>query len=148
MKKIEPFKISHAEVTVPGSKSYTHRMLIAAALSNGDCTINNPLRSEDTNCTMNALRQFGVPIEMQDDCCTISGRNGNLGATQNPLDLGNSGTSMRLLTAVAALGQGTHILTGSQRMQQRPIADLLAGAVGDSHDFHEFSVEKDRVSSW
>ena len=102
-------------------------MLIAAALSNGKCTIRNPLRSEDTDCTMNALKQFGIPIEVHSDSCTLSGRSGILGKTQKPLDLGNSGTSMRLLTAVAALGQGTHILTGTGRMQQRPIADLLAG---------------------
>jgi 3-phosphoshikimate 1-carboxyvinyltransferase len=129
MKEVKLIKIDQAEVTVPGSKSYTHRMLIAAALSNGNCTIKNPLRSEDTNCTMNALMQFGVAIEMRDDFCTISGRNGVLGATRKPLDLGNSGTSMRLLTAVAALGAGTHILTGTHRMQQRPINDLLNGLV-------------------
>ena len=127
MREVQPLKNDHAEVTVPGSKSYTHRLLIVAALSNGKCTIKNPLHSEDTLCTMNALRQLGVSIDIQDDYCTIFGRNGVLGATQEPLDLGNSGTSMRLLTAVAALGQGTHILTGTERMQQRPIADLLAG---------------------
>ena len=127
MREVKPIRIHQAEVAVPGSKSYTHRMLIAAALSNGNCIIKNPLRSEDTNCTMNALMQLGVPIERQDDYCTISGRNGVLGATRRPLDLGNSGTSMRLLTAVAALGKGTYILTGTERMQQRPIADLLAG---------------------
>ena len=127
MREVKPLKNCHAAVTVPGSKSYTHRMLIAAALSNGTCTIQNPLRSEDTLCTLDALKQLGVTIEEQGGCCTISGRSGILGATHKPLDLRNSGTSMRLLTAVAALGQGTHTLTGSERMQQRPIDDLLAG---------------------
>jgi 3-phosphoshikimate 1-carboxyvinyltransferase len=127
MRKIKPLKSCHADVTVPGSKSYTHRMLIAAALSNGNCSLNNLLLSEDTHCTMNALKQLGVRIELQTGRCTISGKSGALGATQKPIELGNSGTSMRLLTAVAALGKGTHILTGTERMQQRPIADLLAG---------------------
>ena len=127
MREVIPLKNSHAVVAVPGSKSYTHRMLIAAALSTGKSTIENPLLSDDTKCTMNALKQFGVQMEMQGAHCTIYGKNGVLGETQKPLDLSNSGTSMRLLTAVAALGKGTHILTGTARMQQRPIADLLAG---------------------
>jgi 3-phosphoshikimate 1-carboxyvinyltransferase len=109
MREITPLKLKFAEVAVPGSKSYTHRMLIAAALSNGQCTIHNPLESDDTNLTMAALRQLGVQIDKQVDRCV----------------LGNSGTSMRLLTAVAALAEGEHILTGTDRMQQRPLKDLM-----------------------
>lgn len=127
MIEVKPLKKKYAEVAVPGSKSYTHRMLIAAALSNGRCILNNPLESEDTNLTLQALQQLGVRIEKKPNACVVYGRNGILGVTQNPLDLGNSGTSMRLLTAVAALGKGTYILSGTQRMQQRPIMDLLDG---------------------
>ena len=127
MREVKPLTHNYAEVTVPGSKSYTHRMLIAAALSNGRSTINNPLESEDTNLTMDALKQLGVRIEKDANRCTVFGQNGILGASPKPLYLGNSGTSMRLLTAVAALGKGTHILTGTERMQQRPINDLIDG---------------------
>jgi 3-phosphoshikimate 1-carboxyvinyltransferase len=87
MREITPLKLKFAEVAVPGSKSYTHRMLIAAALSNGQCTIHNPLESDDTNLTMAALRQLGVQIDKQVDRCVVIGRNGMLGAAEKPLYL-------------------------------------------------------------
>lgn len=115
------------EITVPGSKSYTHRILIAAALSDGVCTIENCLKSEDTLFTMSALRQFGVRIDDCDDRIVVYGTNGILKPCSDPVYLGNSGTSMRLLTGVAALGDGMYTLTGTERMSERPIQDLLDG---------------------
>jgi len=115
------------EVAVPGSKSYTHRILIAAALSDGICTIHNALKSEDILLTLSALRQFGVRIEDCDDRLIVHGTNGVLKPCSDPVYLGNSGTSMRLLTGVAALGDGMYTLTGTERMLERPIQDLLDG---------------------
>ena len=125
MKKIEPHKINRCQVTVPGSKSYTHRMLIAAALSDGMCTIHNALFSEDTRFTIEALRQMDIQIDFHNDDVRIYGKGGQLGAGKAPIHLGNSGTSMRLLSAAAALGNGAYTLTGTARMQERPIKDLL-----------------------
>ena len=117
---------SHCEVTVPGSKSYTHRMLIAAALSDGECRIRNPLLSEDTLLTLQALRQMGIRIDdTAKDQIIVAGSSGRLKPCAVRIFLGNSGTSMRLLTAVAALGQGTFTLTGTDRMAERPIQDLI-----------------------
>ena len=117
---------SHCEVTVPGSKSYTHRMLIAAALSDGECRIRNPLLSEDTLLTLQALRQMGIRIDdTAKDQIIVVGSSGRLKPCAVRIFLGNSGTSMRLLTAVAALGQGTFTLTGTDRMAERPIQDLI-----------------------
>ena len=114
------------EVVVPGSKSYTHRIIIASALSDGVCRIRNPLISEDTLLTMQALRQMGVRIdEPARDQIIVSGSSGALAPCADRIFLGNSGTSMRLLTAVAALGQGTFTLTGTDRMAKRPIQDLI-----------------------
>jgi 3-phosphoshikimate 1-carboxyvinyltransferase len=127
MIEIKPGDIEDACVCVPGSKSYTHRMLIAAALSVGACGVRNPLNSEDTLITRRCLSEMGVSIEEMPDHLRIQGTSGRLRSPENPVDLGNSGTSMRLLAAVAALGQGVCVLTGSQRMQQRPIQDLLDG---------------------
>ena len=112
-------------LSVPGSKSYTHRMLIAAALSNGKCKIKNTLKSEDTLFTLACLRQIGIEIKEEANDLIIQGTGGKFKPADHPIDLGNSGTSMRLLTAVVALGQGPYILTGTGRMQQRPIQDLL-----------------------
>ena len=125
MIEIKPTQTLSGEVTVPGSKSYTHRILIAAALSEGICDIANALNSEDTRLTKAGLRQLGIVIEEKDDILTVFGANGRLKPADAPLYLGNSGTSMRLLTAVAALGSGTYTLTGTDRMCERPIQDLL-----------------------
>jgi 3-phosphoshikimate 1-carboxyvinyltransferase len=125
MIEIIPGAIKDAIVTVPGSKSYTHRMLIAAALSDGECEVRRPLLSEDTLITRRCLCAMGVDIASAPDRFLVKGTGGRLRAPEGPVDLANSGTSMRLLTAVAALGRGGCILTGSERMRQRPIRDLL-----------------------
>ena len=127
MREIKPYHIKpRCEVTVPGSKSYTHRILIASALSDGVCRIENALISEDTLLTMDALRQMGIQIDKKPgNLLVISGGGGSLVPKQDRIFLGNSGTSMRLLTAVAALGPATVILEGTDRMGQRPIHDLI-----------------------
>jgi 3-phosphoshikimate 1-carboxyvinyltransferase len=125
MIEIKPARTLSGEVAVPGSKSFTHRMLIAAALSDGTCEIVNPLISEDTALTRQGLSQMGILIEDQDKALRVHGGGGTLKPSDLPIYLGNSGTSMRLLTAVAALGTGTYTLTGTSRMAQRPIQDLV-----------------------
>jgi 3-phosphoshikimate 1-carboxyvinyltransferase len=113
-------------VAVPGSKSYTHRILIASALSDGVCRIENALISEDTLLTMEALRQRGIQIDEESgNQLLVYGGSGALRPKRDRIYLGNSGTSMRLLTAVAALGRGTVTLFGTDRMGQRPIHDLI-----------------------
>lgn len=117
----------NAHIEVPGSKSCTHRIAIAAALSDGPCTVKSPLQSEDTLLTLSALKQMGIISEKKHDQWLIKGANGNLLPCREPIYLANSGTSMRLLTAVAALGKGSYTFTGTERMHQRPINDLLDG---------------------
>ncbi|HSB55520.1 MAG TPA: 3-phosphoshikimate 1-carboxyvinyltransferase, partial [Gemmatimonadales bacterium] len=114
-------------MAVPGSKSYTHRVLIAAALSDGRCLIENALESEDTHLTRDALKKWGVAIAPEGEALAVAGCQGEFKTCRSPLFLGNSGTSMRLLTAIAALVPGTSILTGSDRLRARPIQDLLDG---------------------
>ena len=127
MIEIRPAKIKKTEISVPGSKSYTHRMLIAAALSDGPCTLTNGLKSEDTLLTSETLKKFGIPVEISGEGYRVDGRSGDLSGYDAPIDLRNSGTSMRFITALAALGKGRYRLTGSARMQARPIQDLLDG---------------------
>jgi 3-phosphoshikimate 1-carboxyvinyltransferase len=127
MIEIKPQKIYNQEVTVPGSKSYTHRILIAAALSDGTCTIYNGLKSEDTLLTLGALKQMGINIDISEDKLIVHGKKGVFKPCDKPVYLGNSGTSIRLLTAIASLGQGFYTLTGTERMGERPIQDLLDG---------------------
>ncbi len=127
MIEIKSQKIKGGEVTVPGSKSYTHRILVASALSDGICTIHNGLKSEDTLLTLSALKQMGIKIDVCDDRFIVHGKKGEFKPCDEPIYLGNSGTSMRFLTAVASLGKGMYTLTGTKRMQERPIQDLIDG---------------------
>lgn len=127
MIEIKPGKIKESAVTVPGSKSYTHRIMIAAALSSGVCKIYNGLKSEDTRLTMDTLRRFGIIIEERNDRIVVHGAKGELNPVSHPIYLGNSGTSMRFLIALASIGKGTYLLTGTKRMQERPIRDLIDG---------------------
>lgn len=126
MIEITPVTSVTAEVNVPGSKSYTHRLLIAAALAEGRSTIENMLESEDTLLTLTALERMGVVTAVEGGRRVVNGTGGRLTAGDT-IHLGNSGTSVRLLTAVAALTDGTTVLTGTPRMQERPVADLLDG---------------------
>jgi 3-phosphoshikimate 1-carboxyvinyltransferase len=118
-----------AIIQVPGSKSYTHRTLIAAALSNGLCRVDNPLRSEDTLLTLQALQKMGVRIEDRQADLTIYGQEGRFAPVAHPIDFRNSGTSMRLFGGLVVLGQGPYTLTGSRRMRQRPMQALLNSLV-------------------
>ena len=101
------------DITAPPSKSYTHRALIIGALGTGITTIEQPLSAQDTRLTINALRILGATITEEPDRIII---NGCSGAFSNPemtiLDLGNSGTSLRLLASLALLCRYPVILTG------------------------------------
>jgi 3-phosphoshikimate 1-carboxyvinyltransferase len=120
----------NAVLRVPGSKSYTHRALIVAALADGESIIQNALLSEDTLYTQRALGLLGAEIEHDDNTLRVRGTNGAIANPGQEVYLGNAGTSVRLLTSIAALGQGTFIITGSKRMQERPIQDLLDALAG------------------
>ena len=128
MKTIQPAPLKEeVSIQVPGSKSYTHRALIAAALSDGTCRLTGCLESRDTLLTRQALVQLGVAIEENDQTLSVQGTSGLLSPCRSPIYLENSGTSMRLLTAVATLVGGETVLRGSRRMHQRPIGDLIDG---------------------
>jgi len=125
MYAVDAKPVKNQSVDVPGSKSFTHRTFIAAALADGVSTVINALDSEDTRLTLGALDQIGAVID-RNHPVAIKGFGGRPRPCAEPLYLGNSGTSIRLLTGVVALGKGRYRLTGTDRMGQRPIADLLA----------------------
>lgn len=114
-----------ATLTLPGSKSYTHRALIAASLAQGESVLANALKAEDTELTARALTMLGADLDWQGHTVRVMGTGGRLGPVSESIFLGNSGTSMRFLTAVTALGQGTYRLTGTPRLCERPMGELL-----------------------
>ena len=124
-REIKPQDKVQATLTLPGSKSYTHRALVAAALAAGESVLTNALAAEDTELTAQALAQLGAGIDWQGTTIRVMGRGGRWRPTPLPIYLGNSGTSMRFLTALAALGEGEYLLTGTERLCQRPLGELL-----------------------
>jgi 3-phosphoshikimate 1-carboxyvinyltransferase len=123
--KIKPCQQVQATLTLPGSKSYTHRALMAAALAAGASVLTNALAAEDTELTAQALTQLGAGIDWRGTTIRVTGRAGRWRPVLLPIYLGNSGTSMRFLTALAALGEGQYRLTGTERLCQRPLGELL-----------------------
>ena len=123
--EIKPIDKIQATLTLPGSKSYTHRALVAASLAPGDSLLRNPLDAEDTRFTAQALAKLGAGIDWREDRVRVHGTGGRWQPVAGPIYLGNSGTSMRFLTALAALGQGDYRLTGSPRLCERPQGELL-----------------------
>ncbi|MDI6796644.1 MAG: 3-phosphoshikimate 1-carboxyvinyltransferase [Desulfatibacillaceae bacterium] len=125
-KIIRPISQKPGPVKVPGSKSLTHRMLVAAALAEGKSSIANALQSQDTKLTAQGLACLGAGIRQNGHgVLEVSGVAGKPAAWAEPVFLNNSGTSMRFLTAVAALGRGAYTLAGAARMHERPINDLV-----------------------
>jgi len=116
-----------AVVRIPGSKSLTHRAIIAASLAKGRSVLTDVLMCEDTRYTISALLQLGVPIAREGNRLTVEGHGGCFGRLHRKqrIYLGNSGTSFRLLMSAAALGRGDFLFTGTERMQQRPIGPLV-----------------------
>jgi len=112
------------EVWAPPSKAYTHRMLIAALLSNGTLRISNPLVSDDTEATLWAVKAFGAKAELREKCWTISGVD-SLRTPKNPIECGESGATLRFMIPVAALAPGSSIFTFGSSLERRPIAPLL-----------------------
>jgi 3-phosphoshikimate 1-carboxyvinyltransferase len=124
-KEIKPCQQVQATLTLPGSKSYTHRALMAAALAGGESVLTNALAAEDTELTAAALTQLGAGIDWQGTIIRVTGRAGRWLPALLPIYLGNSGTSMRFLTALTSLGEGEYLLTGTERLCQRPLGELL-----------------------
>jgi len=125
--EIQPTGPVHASIRPPGSKSITNRALICAALAEGDSTLSGALDSEDTRVMIDALRLLGLAAEHDRASATVRMRGcaGRLPARDVNLFVANSGTTLRFLTALVTLGQGTFRLDGTPRMRERPVQDLL-----------------------
>lgn len=116
-----------ATVCPPGSKSITNRALVCAALADGDSTLSGALDSEDTRVMIEALGKLGIEVRHDTIGQTIRvhGCDGHPPVSQADLYVANSGTTMRFLSAMVCLGDGTYRLDGAPRMRQRPLEDLL-----------------------
>ncbi|MCC7291565.1 MAG: 3-phosphoshikimate 1-carboxyvinyltransferase [Phycisphaerales bacterium] len=136
-----PTRPLDAVVEIPGSKSITNRALVAAALADGVSILRGALLAEDTRLMIDALRALGIAITIDEASCAleVSGCGGHLPADEADLFCGNSGTTLRFLTALCAAGYGTYRLDGTARMRQRPVGSLVDAlrALGAKVEFEQ-----------
>jgi 3-phosphoshikimate 1-carboxyvinyltransferase len=120
----KPFSLT---LTPPGSKSLTNRALVCAALSDATSTLSNVLFADDTEVMLKNLQTLGFSLQIDQDkqIVQVSGRGGAIPNASAELFCGNSGTTIRFLSALCSLGKGRYQLDGNERMRQRPIGPLV-----------------------
>jgi 3-phosphoshikimate 1-carboxyvinyltransferase len=118
-------KINH-DLIIPGSKSFTNRALIMAALAEGTSTLTGILRSDDSYWCIETLRKLGVQVDVEGEKVTIQGCGGKWPVKNGGVYIGAAGTIARFLPgALAADTEGDWIIEASSRMSERPIEPLL-----------------------
>jgi 3-phosphoshikimate 1-carboxyvinyltransferase len=125
---LPPLRRIDGEVTLPGSKSLSNRILLLAAVASGETRVRNLLDSDDVRHMLTALRALGVPLTLSADktWCSVTGIGAPLQSEfALELFLGNAGTAMRPLCAMLCAGRGEFTLKGEPRMYERPIGDLV-----------------------
>jgi len=112
-------------ITCPPNKSYTHRALFLASLANGKSMIKNPLKSRDTIATINACKSFGAQIKEIGTSFAVSGKGRLPELRGSIIDALNSGTTIRIAAAIAALSEHKTVLSGDESLRKRPMGPLL-----------------------
>ncbi|MDQ0207769.1 3-phosphoshikimate 1-carboxyvinyltransferase [Alkalicoccobacillus murimartini] len=121
-------KTIHTDVRIPGSKSFTNRALIIAAMAEGPSTLSGILRSDDSFWCIDTLNKLGIETKVDGDTIKINGCNGNWPTKEADLYIGAAGTTARFLPgALAASHEGEWLVEASERMSQRPVELLLEG---------------------
>ena len=121
---VKPSKLS-GQIRAPPSKSYTHRAFIVAALADGESRIRNPLLSLDTKATIEGIKSLGAKVRQKGNEWIVRGTGGRIEPKTEVIDAMNSGTTLRILTAVAALSKTPVELTGDQSLLRRPMGALI-----------------------
>ena len=114
-----------ASVSVPGSKSITNRALVAAALADGESTLDGILRADDTEAMLDSLARLGAELEVHGTTVRVTGTGGTVPVATADLDARLSGTTSRFLLPLLALGAGRYRLDGAPPLRTRPLAPLL-----------------------
>ncbi|ANZ22524.1 3-phosphoshikimate 1-carboxyvinyltransferase [Buchnera aphidicola (Diuraphis noxia)] len=125
---LKPISYIDGTVYLPGSKSISNRVLLISAMAKGTTYLHNLLSSHDTEYMLNALKQLGINYHLSDDkkTCCIKGI-GTFFQLKTPMKLflGNAGTAMRPLLSALSLYKNDVLLSGDERMHERPIQDLV-----------------------
>ncbi len=121
--KVEQSKLN-GTITCPPNKSYTHRAIFLASLVNGKSLVKNVLRSRDTNATIEMCKSLGAEITEAGNNLKIKGISKFEGEDLS-VDASNSGTTIRIATAISALRDAKTTLTGDESLRKRPMSALL-----------------------
>ena len=125
-KKLKAIQSVSGQVTLPGSKSITNRILLLSAIADGETVIKHPLQSDDTNHMIEALKILQVDLtQNKNGDIHMKGSQGQFKNKSAEIFLGNAGTAFRPLTAALSFSQGNYMLSGVPRMHERPIKDLV-----------------------
>ncbi|MEK7132852.1 MAG: 3-phosphoshikimate 1-carboxyvinyltransferase, partial [Patescibacteria group bacterium] len=130
MKSIKIIPLSgpiKAKVAIPGSKSYTNRALLLAALTSNAVKIKNPLVSDDTHAMIACLRELGISCSFKGEYLEVSGNLQTIADRTYNLNANLSGTTIRFILALSAIIPGEKIIRGRGRLNERPIAHLIDG---------------------
>ena len=115
-------------IMIPGNKSGTARALIFGAMGDGITTVTNPLHNIDTYSIIDCLRQFGIEFDLSDDNrWIVYGKGGKLEQPKNVLDVGNSGTGLYAMIALAAFFPGANVISGDYQICYRPAGPEIDG---------------------
>lgn len=116
-------------IEIPGSKSYTNRALLMAALTNNPVIIKNPLKSDDTVAMVNCLKKLGIKIEENSDSLLVVGSFADIKNSNYTLNTNLAATAIRFLLPLLCVIPGTKILQGEIGLNKRPIGELVKGLV-------------------
>ena len=117
----------HGSVVIPGSKSHTIRACAIAAMASGESIIERPMVSADTLAAIRAAAALGAGVDMRPTQWRIHGTGGTPVARKTTVDVGNSGTTLRVVMGLAShLTSGSMVLTGDEQIQRRPAGQLAA----------------------
>lgn len=129
-------------IVLPGDKSISHRAAMLSAIADGTSNIQNFAASEDCSSTLDCLRELGVTIDRNETSVVVHGLGlGGLKAPTVPLDCGNSGTTMRLISGILAGQNFASTLVGDESLSKRPMKRVISplsemGAVIESDNGH------------
>lgn len=123
---IKPAHSVHGEIALPGDKSISHRAAMIAAIANGRTEITGFAESADCASTLGCMRQLGVDVRKDGSTVRINGSGlVGLSAPADPLDCGNSGTTMRLLAGILAACPFTSVMIGDESLSTRPMQRVI-----------------------
>ncbi|MCD6530783.1 3-phosphoshikimate 1-carboxyvinyltransferase [Candidatus Bathyarchaeota archaeon] len=114
----------YGSIQAPPSKSYTHRAVIAASLSEDKSLIKNPLICDDTLATIDSCKSLGAEIQVEAGLIEVSGKD-KPSTPEDVIFCRESGSTIRFLTPICALAPGISILTGGRSLRRRPMEPLL-----------------------